>query len=218
LLSTVTKMASTSLVPYEAKPIRRPPELNEIIPPVDFSFLKIATIDECETEEPRDNSPRKQKQPLKKKTDDENPEKSQSLCLKLNNNELKDVNNLMSVAPVVFENPDAIGWIDLSFNQLTHIDAVLTSFENLKILYLHGNAIEDIKEVNKLAMLPRLMKLSLHGNPIENYKGYRQYVLSFIPHLVAFDFSRITKADKATAGTWAVFNNPHKKKVKRIED
>jgi len=118
----------------------------------------------------------------------------------------------MSVAPVVFENPDAIGWIDLSFNQLTHIDAVLTSFENLKILYLHGNAIEDIKEVNKLAMLPRLMKLSLHGNPIENFKGYRQYVLSFLPHLVAFDFSRITKADKATAGTWAVFNNPHKKK------
>jgi len=178
--------------------------------------LKIAAVEECETEEPRDNSPRKNIQ-KKKKTEEEGIEKSESLCLKLNNNQLKDVNNIMSVAPQVFTQPLAIGWIDLSFNQLSHIDPVLTQFENMKILYLHGNAIDDIKEVNKLAMLPKLIKLSLHGNPIENTKGYRQYCLTFVPGVKSFDFSRVTKADRATASTWSTFNNA-KKKPKKYDD
>ncbi|XP_005096936.1 leucine-rich repeat-containing protein 51 [Aplysia californica] len=210
-------MATSSVVPYEAKTARKV-ELNEIIPPVDFSFLKIASVDECESEEPRDNSPRKQRA-VQKKKEEEKDDKSDSLCLKLNNNELKDVNNIMSIAEMLFQNPSSIGWIDLSFNSLTHIDPVLTQFENLKILYLHGNSIEDVKEVNKLAVLPRLIKLCLHGNPMENVKGYRQYVLSFVPNLVVFDFSRVTKADRATANTWKNFNNPQRqKKIKNNDD
>ena len=80
---------------------------------------------ECETEEPRDVSPRKVTQVKKKKTaEEEISEKSQSLCLRLNNNDIKDVNNLMTIATSLFESPSNIGWIDLSFNSLVHIDPV----------------------------------------------------------------------------------------------
>lgn len=50
---------------------------------------------------------------------------------------------------------------------------VLTTFFNLSVLYLHGNGIQRLGEVNKLAILPRLRSLTLHGNPIEEEKGYR---------------------------------------------
>lgn len=50
---------------------------------------------------------------------------------------------------------------------------VLTTLFNLSVLYLHGNSIQRLGEVNKLAILPRLRSLTLHGNPIEEEKGYR---------------------------------------------
>ena len=39
--------------------------------------------------------------------------------------------------------------------------------ESLQILYLHGNQIKTLGEVDKLGNMPQLSKLSLHGNPIE---------------------------------------------------
>lgn len=50
---------------------------------------------------------------------------------------------------------------------------VLTTLFNLSVLYLHGNSIQRLGEVNKLAILPRLRSLTLHGNPVEEEKGYR---------------------------------------------
>ena len=47
---------------------------------------------------------------------------------------------------------------------------VLLEFKNLEILYLHGNSISNIKEVDKLANLSGLRKLTLHGNEIEKEK------------------------------------------------
>ena len=47
---------------------------------------------------------------------------------------------------------------------------VLCDFRSLKFLYLHGNAITDVLEAEKLGGLPRLIKLTLHGNPMENTK------------------------------------------------
>ncbi len=38
---------------------------------------------------------------------------------------------------------------------------------NLKILYMHGNLIDNIREIRKLATLSKLAKFSTHGNPIE---------------------------------------------------
>lgn len=63
------------------------------------------------------------------------------------------------------------GSVQPSFRSPPH--QVLTTFFNLSVLYLHGNSIQRLGEVNKLAVLPRLRSLTLHGNPIEEEKGYR---------------------------------------------
>lgn len=47
---------------------------------------------------------------------------------------------------------------------------VITEFENLQILYLHGNMIKDMKEIEKLSVMKSLRKLTFHGNPVENSK------------------------------------------------
>ncbi|RUS75622.1 hypothetical protein EGW08_016615 [Elysia chlorotica] len=209
----------TSVVPYKERP-KPKVQINEIVPPVDFSFLQISTVEECETEEPRDVTHRKVATVKKKKAAEEDvPPKSQGCSLWLNNNSLKDVNNLMTIAISQFESPSNIGWIDISFNSLVHIDPVLTQFENLQILYLHGNDIVDLKEIIKLGTLPKLRKLTLHGNPLEEVKGYRLYVLSTLPRLQSLDFSRVTKGDCMSATVYKNFNNPNRsKKIRRDDD
>nr|XP_020029600.1 leucine-rich repeat-containing protein 51 isoform X3 [Castor canadensis] len=121
------------------------------------------------------------------------------------------------IQDLLLEHPQNLAWIDLSFNDLTSIDPVLTTFFNLSVLYLHGNSIQRLGEVNKLAVLPRLRSLTLHGNPIEEEKGYspslpyRQYVLCTLPRITTFDFSGITKADRTTAEVWKRMNIKPKK-------
>ncbi|XP_066894904.1 transmembrane O-methyltransferase homolog isoform X2 [Kogia breviceps] len=118
--------------------------------------------------------------------------KSMSQSLWLNNNVLNDLRDFNHVVSQLLEHPENLAWIDLSFNDLTSIDPVLTTFFNLSVLYLHGNSIQRLGEVNKLAVLPRLRSLTLHGNPIEEEKGYRAQVgtmspaiaLAFLPLLV----------------------------------
>lgn len=78
---------------------------------------------------------------------------------------------------------------------------------------MHGNGIEKIGEIDKLAGLPNLRTLTLHGNPIEDpRKGYKQYVLSKLPNLKTFDFSGVTKTDRACADTWSHMSKGKKKK------
>ncbi|XP_044274548.1 leucine-rich repeat-containing protein 51 isoform X2 [Varanus komodoensis] len=56
---------------------------------------------------------------------------------------------------------------------LSPFSSVLTTYYNLHHLNLHGNSIQQLSEVDKLAVLPHLRSLTLHGNPIEEEKGYR---------------------------------------------
>ncbi|XP_078481874.1 leucine-rich repeat-containing protein 51-like isoform X1 [Ciona intestinalis] len=127
-------------------------------------------------------------------------------AIRMNNNSLNDINGLDKTVADIVENPDEIAWIDLSFNELNTIDKVLTLFKNVRVLYLHGNTIEKIHEVQKLSSLPHLRNLTLHGNPIETERGYRQYVLSVLPGLRTLDFSGVTKQDRSGALTWSAMN------------
>ena len=70
------------------------------------------------------------------------------------------------------------------------------------MIYLHGNNIKRLKEVDKLSALSRLKSLSLHGNPIETITGYRQYIVTHIPQLQTVDFSGVTKADRKVSDVW----------------
>uniref|UniRef100_A0A5F4WBR3 Leucine-rich repeat-containing protein 51 n=1 Tax=Callithrix jacchus TaxID=9483 RepID=A0A5F4WBR3_CALJA len=133
-------------------------------PPLDYSFRSIHIIQDLVNEEPRTGL-----RTLKRSKSG----KSLTQSLWLNNNVLNDLRDLNQVASKLLEHPENLAWIDLSFNDLTSIDPVLTTFFNLSILYLHGNSIQHLGEVNKLAILPRLRSLTLHGNPMEEEKGYR---------------------------------------------
>ena len=84
----------------------------------------------------------------------------------------------------------------------------LVELPSLNILYLHGNNIDSISEVDKLGVLVQLRSLALHGNPVEMGAGYRHYVLSHLPQLQTLDFSGVTKADRATAATWKTLIAP----------
>ncbi|NP_001186287.1 leucine-rich repeat-containing protein 51 [Pongo pygmaeus] len=176
-------------------------------PPLDYSFRSIHVIQDLVNEEPRTGL-----RSLKRSKSG----KSLTQSLWLNNNVLNDLRDFNQVASQLLEHPENLAWIDLSFNDLTSIDPVLTTFFNLSVLYLHGNSIQHLGEVNKLAVLPRLRSLTLHGNPIEEEKGYRQYVLCTLSRITTFDFSGVTKADRTTAEVWKRMNiKPKKARIKQ---
>ena len=75
-----------------------------------------------------------------------------------------------------------------------------------------------MSHVDKLSSLRKLKSLTLHGNPIEINTGYRYYVLSRLPQLQTFDFSGITKADRATSETWKTMIAPKPKAKKHRSD
>ncbi|XP_053416231.1 transmembrane O-methyltransferase isoform X2 [Nycticebus coucang] len=135
---------------------------------VDFQ----ASVTDLVTEEPRTGL-----RPLKHSKSG----KSLTQSLWLNNNVLNDLKDFNQVVSRLLAHPENLAWIDLSFNDLTSIDPVLSTFFNLSVLYLHGNSIHRLGEVNKLAVLPRLRSLTLHGNPIEEEKGYRAQVETMSP-------------------------------------
>jgi len=47
-------------------------------------------------------------------------------------------------------NHDRLKWIDLSYNYLVKIEPEILRFTELKTLYLHGNYISEMVEVQKL--------------------------------------------------------------------
>lgn len=211
-------MSGTSVVPYQAKkkPTTRPAvdAYNVIIPPEDYSFCRIENILAAKDEEPRKPiSPRG-----KAKQQPEEGAKSSSKCLKMNNNSITNLECLVDFAKYKFDVWEDIAWIDLSQNELTKLGPELSEFVNLQILYLHGNQISDIAQIDQLTPLTTLRKLTLHGNPIVNVKGYRYLVLSKLPHLQSLDFSSVTKADKMTSFNWKKMNLSGTKKKKRMMD
>ncbi|XP_025022413.1 leucine-rich repeat-containing protein 51-like [Python bivittatus] len=139
-------------------------------------------------------------------------------AVRLNNNTLNDLTDFPDIMEKLLEYPRDIYWIDLSFNDLPNIDPVLATYYNLRNLNLHGNSIQQLTEVDKLAVLPHLRNLTLHGNPIEEEKGYRSYVLSTLPQLKSFDFSGVTKLDRTNAAVWRRMNIKPKVIRKRRDD
>ena len=81
------------------------------------------------------------------------------------------------------------------------------------MIYLHGNNIFNIQQVEILVALRKLKSLTLHGNPVEASPGYRFYILSTLPQLQTFDFSGVTKGERESAESWKKLSG--KKKVKK---
>ncbi|KAJ7983798.1 hypothetical protein DPEC_G00371290 [Dallia pectoralis] len=98
------------------------------------------------------------------------------------------------------------------------LSQVLTELKELRVLYLHGNSIGKLSEVDKLGVLPFLHTLTLHGNTVENDGGYRGYVIAALPYLKTLDFSAVTRQERIMAQIWHRPGVPRKNTPKNQDD
>ncbi|TRY90879.1 hypothetical protein DNTS_021955 [Danionella cerebrum] len=169
--------------------------------PVDFSFKELNTISDVLSEEANTVA-----RPAKRDSE----QKYISHSLRLSNNFIIELRGLMETLTATFSNPARLAWLDLSFNQIQHIDSALTQLKELRLLYLHGNQICKLSEVDKLALLPSLHTITLHGNPMVTEKDYRAHLIATIPHLKMIDFSAVTKQERELTAVWKKSRNPRK--------
>ncbi|XP_005804440.1 leucine-rich repeat-containing protein 51-like [Xiphophorus maculatus] len=162
-------------------------------PPIDLSFKDLNNVTDALAE-----IPRRPLRPLK--IDLNNKYLSQSM--RLNNNNITNLVGLEFILNHFLAQPSSLGWLDLSCNKITSIEHVLCELKELRVLYLHGNDIWSLTEISKLGELNYLHTITLHGNGIENVKGYRNYVISMLPHLKRMDFSAVTRQEKVLASIW----------------
>ncbi|GLV38228.1 hypothetical protein CBL_12874 [Carabus blaptoides fortunei] len=157
--------------------------------PLDFTFKFLKTLDDLEQEKPREG--RAGKAP---KRGPDNKFITRSIWL--NNNRLESITGFDRFATAILEQPDALGWIDFSFNNLKEIDSCILTFPNITILYLHGNQIESLEDVLKLRSLKKLKRLTFHGNPVADIDGYRNFVVHLMPQICNLDFIPVVKREK----------------------
>lgn len=124
----------------------------------------------------------------------------------LNNNPIRSITGLYTVLESVMWTTNRIKWLDLSYQYLTQIEDEILNFPELQTLYLHGNFVYQMAEVEKLAMIPKLRVLTLHGNQIEQIPGYRLYVIGLImernKYFKKFDTVLITKRERDNVVVW----------------
>ncbi|KAK7171425.1 hypothetical protein R3I93_003894 [Phoxinus phoxinus] len=169
--------------------------------PVDFSFKELNTIPDILSDVPNPGA-------LRLKRDSE--QKFLSRTLRLNNNFISDLSGLTDIVSALFVEPNRLAWLDLSFNEIEHINPVLTQLKELRLLYLHGNRICKLSEVDKLTVLPSLNTITLHGNPIVTEPDYRSHLIATLPHVKMIDFSAVTKQERTLTSVWQKSRNPRK--------
>ncbi|CAF0792087.1 unnamed protein product [Didymodactylos carnosus] len=94
----------------------------------------------------------------------------------------------------------------IAYNEIIELSA-LSMLENLKILDLESNIVDDLRQVEFLALCPKLRSLSLEGNPVcsepqpdleqENY-DYRAEILKRLPKIEILDDEKTTKDARRT--------------------
>jgi len=122
--------------------------------------------------------------------------------LRINNNRLENINGFTRVVRLLLVDPFKLSWLDLSFNKLVSISEELPQFKQLKSLYLHGNNIADISEVEKLSVLTSLITLTLHGNGLHGLDDYQSFVITTLPSIKSLDFVCVTPDMKRMATRW----------------
>ncbi len=90
---------------------------------------------------------------------------------------------------------ELLQWIDVSRNKLTDISEDICKLPYLKILYVHGNNIQEIEKVTNLRNCKSLTSLSLYGNPIDHIKGYRHFIIEMCPLLEKLDSAVISEKE-----------------------
>mmetsp|Transcript_19614 Transcript_19614/g.27676 ORF Transcript_19614/g.27676 Transcript_19614/m.27676 type:complete len:142 (+) Transcript_19614:1-426(+) len=105
-------------------------------------------------------------------------------------------------------------WLDVSFNHLTAVDPEILQFPNMKALYLHGNNLSKLGDVERLKKLPKLISLTMNGNPIQSAKIYRCFILGCLPQLKSLDHTSITEEEASGAAGW-YRGHLHRQKIRK---
>ena len=130
---------------------------------------------------------------IKKEEAKQNQEKKRKIKFKkycnafnVSNNKLTTIEGIYTVLdallpeltfPSKLNKVQLIQWIDISRNKLTNIHKDICELPYLKILYVHGNNIQEIEKVTALGNCKSLTALTLYGNPIDHIKGYRNFII-----------------------------------------
>ena len=146
-----------------------------------------------------------------KKEDNKNGNQKRKIIIKeyynafnVSNNKLTTIagihNVLMDLLPELsfkseLDKVQLIQWIDISRNKLTDISPDICKLKYLKILYVHGNNIQEISKVTALHKCPSLTSLTLYGNPIDHIKGYRFFIIEMCPLLEKLDSAVISEKE-----------------------
>uniref|UniRef100_A0A1B6LBW3 Leucine-rich repeat-containing protein 51 n=1 Tax=Graphocephala atropunctata TaxID=36148 RepID=A0A1B6LBW3_9HEMI len=152
-------------------------------PPLDFSFKKLISEDDIVTKKPRKNR-------VGRLPDVGANNKYVTASVWLSHNKIQTTRGAAAILNHIIA-PSQLSWLDLSFNQLYDIDEQILLLKNLKILYLHGNNIQNVSSISILKDLPELRTLTLHGNPIDSISQYRTHVIYMLPKLSNLDFSPV---------------------------
>mmetsp|Transcript_42252 Transcript_42252/g.99175 ORF Transcript_42252/g.99175 Transcript_42252/m.99175 type:complete len:257 (+) Transcript_42252:1-771(+) len=186
-------------------------------PPLDYSFLEIRTIEELREVMPRSGYRKEPPETIEDDNGQPQPNHLRDEWTKpprddLQTNALKLGNNLLTSLPPVFniilrevmDKPRNLSWIDLSFNQLEEVPAVLAShlYSRLNVIYLHANRIRKISQAACLSDLPTLRSITLHGNPCEQTTNYRLHAIGIFTTIKSLDFTTITAIDREKANTF----------------
>ncbi|KAG8264595.1 leucine-rich repeat-containing protein 51-like [Homalodisca vitripennis] len=153
-------------------------------PPLDFSFKELSTENDILSRKPRRN--RVGRLPEVGAND-----KYVTASVWLGNNNIQTTRGAAAILTHIINSPSQLAWLDLSFNQIYDIDEPILQLKNLKILYLHGNSIQNVSSVSVLKDLSALRTLTLHGNPIDSIPQYRTHVINMLPQLSNLDFSPV---------------------------
>ncbi|WIA10534.1 hypothetical protein OEZ85_010722 [Tetradesmus obliquus] len=104
------------------------------------------------------------------------------------------ISSLLPLAPLT-----GLSQLSVEGNQLSSL-AGLASMTGLLELYAAHNAVADVKEAERLSVLPRLVILYLEGNPlVAAAEDYRHLLLYRLRHLKVLDGAPATAAELATA-------------------
>ena len=90
---------------------------------------------------------------------------------------------------------ELLQWIDISRNKLTDISPDVQKLPFLKILYVHGNNIQEIEKVTALSKCQSLTSLTLYGNPVDHIKGYRHFLIEMCPLLEKLDGAVVSEKE-----------------------
>ncbi|GLH06053.1 leucine-rich repeat-containing protein 51-like isoform X1, partial [Gryllus bimaculatus] len=162
-------------------------------PPVDHSFKKLSDLASYTGSSKKPRVCR-----LGRLPDRSSNNRFISRSLWLNNNRLKNLTDLYPFVEKFFDQPEALGWLDLSFNEFCDVSPEILKFPNLRILYLHGNKIKALTPLATLRDVPTLRYLTLRGNPVEKILAYRLLVIALLPQLISLDYALITDYERGT--------------------